>query len=151
MTLRGILCATMALLFLFGTAVCGQSPPQPLIPPGLSVERPRHPQSLSSSEVTAFLGTWRFAMTNPQGSQQTVRLWDNYGVTAASFQIGKFPPNEITGIVKDGAVLVLTTTVRENGKPIWAVIALTLAGETMKMAQMLEQSETIKRGSGTKE
>ena len=90
-------------------------------------------------------------MTNPQGSQQTVRLWDNYGVIAASLQIGKFPPNEITGIVKDGAVLVLTTTVRENGKPIWAVIALTLEGQTMKMAQMLEQSETIKRGSGTQE
>jgi hypothetical protein len=90
-------------------------------------------------------------MTNPQGSQQAVRLWDKSGVIAASLQIGKFPPNEITGIVKDGAVLVLTTTVRENGKPIWAVVALTLEGQMMKMAQMLEQSETIKRGSGTKE
>ena len=40
-------------------------------------------------------------MTNPQGSQQSVRLWDNYGVIAASLQIGKFPPNQITGIVKD--------------------------------------------------
>ena len=133
MTLRGILRATTAILFLVGTAAGGQSPP------------------LNSAEVTAFMGTWRFAMTNPQGSQQTVRLWDKSGVIAASLQIGKFPPNEITGIVKDGAVLVLTTTVRENGKPIWAVVALTLEGQTMKMAQMLEQSETIKRGSGIKE
>ena len=148
MTLRGILCSTMVLLFLVGTAAGGQSPP---IPAGFSVPRPLQPHGLSSSGVTAFMGTWRFAMTNPQGSQQTVRLWDNDGVIAASLQIGKFPPNEITGIVKDGAVLVLTTTVRENGKPIWAVIALTLEGQTMKMAQMLEQSETIKRGSGTQE
>jgi len=133
MTLRGILRATTAILFLVGTAAGEQSPP------------------LNSAEVTPFMGTWRFAMTNPQGSQQTVRLWDKSGVIAASLQIGKFPPNEITGIVKDGAVLVLTTTVRENGKPIWAVVALTLEGQTMKMAQMLEQSETIKRGSGTKE
>ena len=133
MTLRGILYATTALLSLVGTAAGGQS----------------HP--VSSSEAMAFMGTWKFAMTNPQGSQQTVRLWEKNGVIAASLQIGKFPPNAITGIVKDGAVLVLTTTVRENGKPIWAVIALTLEGQKMKMAQMLEQSETIKRGSGTKE
>jgi hypothetical protein len=148
MTLRGILCLTVVLLFLVGTAAGGQSPP--LTPP-IAIPRLRQPQTLSPSEVTAFMGTWRFAMTNPQGSQQTVRLWDENGVVAASFQIGKFPPNKITGIVKDGDVLVLTTTVRENGKPIWAVIALTLDGQTMKMAQMLEQSETIKRGSGTQE
>jgi len=133
MTLRGILLATTAILFLVGPVAGGQAP------------------ALNSSEAIAFMGTWRFTMTNPQGSQQTVRLWDKSGVIAASLQIGKFPPNEITGIVKDGAVLVLTTTVRENGKPIWAVVALTLEGQTMKMAQMLEQSETIKRGSGTKE
>ena len=133
MSLRGILYSTMVLLFLVGTAEGGQSP------------------SPKSSELTAFMGTWKFAMTNPQGSQQTVRLWNKNGVIAASLQIGKFPPNEISGIVKDGPVLVLTTTVRENGKPIWAVIALTLEGQTMKMAQMLEQSETIKRGLGTQE
>ena len=80
--------------------------------------------------------------------------WDSdlpLPVVAASLQIGKFPPNEITGMAKDGAVLVLTTTVRENGRPIWAVVALTLEGQTIKMAQMLEHSETIKRGSGRKE
>ena len=36
----------------------------------------------------------------------------------------------------------------ENGAPIWAVISLTLDGGTMRMAQMLERSQTIKRGTG---
>ena len=45
---------------------------------------------------------------------------------------------------RDGDVLVLTTTLRENGAPIWAVIALTLDGQTMNMFQMLQQSQTIK-------
>ena len=45
-------------------------------------------------------------------------------------------------------MLVLTTTLRGNGAPIWAVIALTLDGQTMNMAQMLERSQTIKRGAG---
>jgi hypothetical protein len=48
-------------------------------------------------------------------------------------------------------MLVLTLTRFENGKPIRAVISLTLNGDTMKMAQMLEFSETIKRGSGKKQ
>lgn len=52
--------------------------------------------------------------------------------------------------MKDGGVLVLTTTVRENGAPIWAVVALTLDGQTLNMAQMLEMSQTIKRGTGHK-
>jgi hypothetical protein len=104
--------------------------------------------ALNSSQASAFMGTWTFAMTNPPGSQQTVRIWDKNGVVAASLQIGKSPPNEITGILKDGDVLVLTTTLRENGAPIWAVIALTLDGQTMNMAQMLQNSQTIKRGSG---
>ena len=107
--------------------------------------------SLKPSEVAPFLGTWAFTMTNPQGSEQTVRIWEKNGSVGASLQIGKFPPNDITGIVKDGDVLVLTTTLRENGAPIWAVIALTLDGETMSMAQMLQRSQTIKRGTGRKE
>ena len=45
-------------------------------------------------------------------------------------------------------MVVLATTLRENGAPIWAVIALTLDGQTMNMAQMLERSQTIKRGAG---
>jgi hypothetical protein len=84
----------------------------------------------------------------PRGSQQTVKIWDKNGVVGASLQIGKDPPNDITGILKDGDVLILTTTLRENGVPIWAVIALTLDGQTMNMAQMLQFSQTIKRGSG---
>ncbi|HEU0091151.1 MAG TPA: hypothetical protein VFS78_03515 [Vicinamibacteria bacterium] len=47
-------------------------------------------------------------------------------------------------------MLVLTLTRFENGKPDRAVIALTLDGDTMNMAQMLEFSQTIKRGSGKK-
>jgi hypothetical protein len=107
--------------------------------------------SLKSSELVPFVGTWVFTMTNPQGSEQTVRIWDKNGGVSASLQIGKFPPNDITGIVKDGDVLVLTTTLRENGAPIWAVIALTLDGQTMNMAQMLQMSQTIKRGTGHKQ
>jgi hypothetical protein len=103
--------------------------------------------ALDASQAGAFMGTWTFAMTNPPDSQQTVKIWNKNGVVGASLQIGKFPPNEITGILKDGDVLVLTTAVRENGAPIWAVIALTLDGQTMNMAQMLQFSQTIKRGS----
>jgi hypothetical protein len=39
----------------------------------------------------------------------------------------------------------------ENGVPIWAVISLTLDGDTMEIAQMLERSQTIKRGTGKKQ
>ena len=37
----------------------------------------------------------------------------------------------------------------ENGAPIWAVISLTRDGD-MEMAQMLERSQTVKRGRGKK-
>jgi hypothetical protein len=107
--------------------------------------------SPKSSELAPFMGTWVFTMTNPQGSEQTVRIWDKNGGVGASLQIGKFPPNDITGILKDGDVLVLTTMLRENGAPIWAVIALTLDGQAMNMAQMLQMSQTIKRGIGHKQ
>lgn len=52
-------------------------------------------------------------------------------------QVGKFPPNKITGI--------------ENGAPIWAVLALTLDGDSMQLAQMMQRSETIKRGTGRRQ
>ena len=130
MTLRQFGLGVVALLLVVVAPVAGQTP------------------SLNSSQASAFIGTWTFAMTNPPGSQQTVRIWDKNGLVAASLQIGKFPSNDITGILKDGDVLVLTTTLRENGAPIWAVIALTLDGQTMSMAQMLQFSQTIKRGSG---
>lgn len=104
-----------------------------------------------SSALAPFIGTWVFTMSNPQGSEQTVRIVDKNGVAGASLQIDAFPPSDITGILRDGDMLVLTTTLRENGAPIWAVIALTLEGETMNMAQMLQMSQTIKRGTGRRQ
>lgn len=106
--------------------------------------------SIPSSQAAAFMGTWTFAMTNPPNSEQTVRVWDQSGMTMATLQVGKFPPNRMTGIMKDGDVLFLTTTVRENGAPIWVVIALAFDGDTMELAQMMQRSQTIKRGTAPK-
>jgi len=53
--------------------------------------------------------------------------------------------------VKDGDLLVLTTTVRENGVPIYSVVALKHDGDGMNMTQMLQNSQTIKRGTGTRQ
>jgi hypothetical protein len=106
--------------------------------------------AVKSSAVAPFIGTWTFAMTNPAGSEQTVRIVDKNGVATASLQIEKMPPDAITGMFKDGEMLILTSHLRENGVPIWAIIALTLDGRTMNMAQMLQRSQTIKRGSGQK-
>jgi hypothetical protein len=105
---------------------------------------------LRSAEASAFMGTWAVTMTNPQGAHETVRIWDKSGIVAASVQSGRFPPLEVSGILKDGDMLVLTVTRFENGKPDRAVISVTLDGETMNVAQMLEFSQTIKRGSGKK-
>jgi hypothetical protein len=91
------------------------------------------------------------SMTNPAGAQETVKIFEKDGIIAASVQLGKFPPSEVTGIVKDGDMLVFSTTRRENGQPIWVVMSLTLDGDTMKLAQMLEMSQTIKRGTGKKQ
>jgi len=107
--------------------------------------------TIPSSQATAFIGTWKFAMTEPANSEETIAISDKNGVLAASVQIGRFPANEVTGILKDGDVLLLTTTLRENGQPIWAVIALTLEGDTMSLAQMLQRSQTIKRGTAHKQ
>jgi hypothetical protein len=120
-------------------APAGAAPEE--IPPAPPGGRP------TPADATAFMGTWNFVMENPPNSEQTIRVWDQNGVVTATLQIGSFPPNDITGVFKDGDVLVLTTTVRENGLPIWAVIALTLEGDTMTMAQMLPHSQTIKRGT----
>ena len=107
--------------------------------------------TISSSQASAFIGTWVIAMTNPKGATETVRIWDQNGVMAATVQSERFPPIKVTGAMKDGNVLVLTLTRFENGKEDRAVIALTVDGDTMNMAQMLEFSETIKRGSGRKQ
>jgi hypothetical protein len=72
-------------------------------------------------------------------------------------QVEKFPPTDVTGIIKDADMLVLSIShearpaMLENGAPIWAVISLTLAGDTMEIAQMLKRSQTIKRGKGKKQ
>ena len=106
------------------------------------------------------MGTWVFTMTEPvhfKGSQQIVRIWDESGRTAASVQIGKFPVNNVTGVHRDGDMLVLTISldaqrpIMENGVPLRAVILLTPAGDGMRMAQMLDESETVKRGIGKKQ
>ena len=106
---------------------------------------------LASADASAFMGTWVFVMTNPQGAQETVRIVDKNGVVSASVQSGRFPPIEVSGILKDGDMLVLTATRFENGRPIRAVISLMPNGDAMTMSQMLEFSETIKRGSGKRQ
>jgi hypothetical protein len=103
-----------------------------------------------AADARAFLGTWAIAMTNPAGARETVKIWDQNGVVAATVQLGEFPPTEITGILKDGDMLVLTGMRRENGLPIRVVMSLMVEGDMMRLAQMLEHSETIKRGSGKK-
>ena len=106
---------------------------------------------VKSSEASAFIGTWVFAMTNPQGAQEMVRILDRNGVLSATVQAGRFPAIEVSGMLKDRDMLVLTATRFENGRPIRAVISLIPRGESMDIAQMLEFSETIKRGSGKKQ
>jgi hypothetical protein len=76
---------------------------------------------VTASEVTAFLGTWVFTMTNPRGATETVRIWEKNGTVAASVQAGRFPPIAVSGILKDGDMLVLTLKRFENGKPIRAI------------------------------
>jgi hypothetical protein len=116
--------------------------------------------AVTPQQATPFMGTWAFTMTEPahfKGSQQTVRIWDENGRIAASVQVGKFPANTVTGVHRDGDMLVLTISldaqrpIMENGVPLRAVISLTPDGEGMKMAQMLDESETIKRGIGKKQ
>jgi hypothetical protein len=97
-------------------------------------------------------------MTEPAAFRgtHTVRIWARSGVVAASLQTNpNYPAIEATGIQRDGNMLVLTISheakpgpLMENGAPIWAVISLSLEGNTLKVAQMLERSQTIKRGSG---
>lgn len=110
------------------------------------------------AQAAAFMGTWVVEMTEPPEltSTQILRIWNRDGALAASVQGGKAPATEVAGIIKERNMLVLTLSNEaerpflENGAPIWAVIALTLDGDTIKVAHMLEKSRTIKRGTGTK-
>jgi hypothetical protein len=115
---------------------------------------------VTAAQARAFLGTWVIEMTEPPEFKgtHTVRIWERNRVLVASFQAGAPFAIEATGLHTDGSMLVLTFShnaspkpLLENGAPIWAVIALTLDGDTMKVAQMLERSRTIKRGSGKKQ
>jgi hypothetical protein len=112
----------------------------------------------AAAEATAFMGTWVVHITEPSvWSPQILRIWNRDGVFAASVQTGTAPAVEVAGIIKDRNMLVLTLSneaerpFRENGAPIWAVIALTLDGDTLKVAHMLEKSLTVKRGTGKKQ
>jgi hypothetical protein len=116
--------------------------------------------ALTPSQAATFMGTWVFTMTEPEafkGTEQTVRIRAKNGGVRATVQVGKFPAIDATGIFKDGDMLVLTISheaqpgMRENGASIWAVISLIREGDTIKTAQMLERSQTIKRGVGKKQ
>ena len=122
-----------------------------------------HAQSppLTSADTKAFLGVWVVEMTEPPAFKgtHTIRIWDKTGTVGASLQTNpNFPAVEATGLHRDGSMLVLTFShgakpapFVENGQPIWAVISLVLDGDTMTVAQMLERSQTIKRGSGKRQ
>jgi len=112
-----------------------------------------------STQATAFLGTWVIEMTQPAAfkGRHTVTISDNNGALTANVQTGNSPPKPVTGIVKDGEMLVLIisrespSAMRENGVPIWAVYSLTVNDDTMKAALMLEPSDTIKKGTGRRQ
>ena len=117
---------------------------------------PLHP-----ANAKAFLGVWVIEMTEPPEFKgiHAIRVWDNNGTVAASLQtMPNSPAIEATGIHRDGNMLVLTLNhnakprpVLENGMPIWAVVSAVVDGDTMKVALMLERSQTIKRGAGNRQ
>jgi hypothetical protein len=116
---------------------------------------------LNPADAKSFLGVWVIEMTEPAAFKgtHTIRVWDNSGTVAASLQTNpNFPAIEATGVYRDGNMLVLTIShhakphpMQENGIPIWAVVSAVVNGETMKVAQMLERSQTIKRGAGNRQ
>ena len=116
---------------------------------------------LRAANAKLFLGVWVIEMTVPAvfKGTHTIRVWDNNGTVAASLQTNpNFPAIEATGIHSDGNMLVLTLghnakphPLLENGLPIWAVVSAVVDGDTMKVAQMLERSQTIKRGAGNRQ
>lgn len=112
--------------------------------------------TVTPADAKAFIGTWLIEMTEALSGTQVVKIREINGALAASVGSDNSNAIEVTGIVKDGNMLVLTISrdgprpVLENGLPIWAVYVLTLDDDTMKMALTLEQSRTIKRGTGKK-
>jgi hypothetical protein len=116
---------------------------------------------LTPADAKPFLGAWVIEMTEPPAFKgtHTIRVWDTNGAVAASLQTGpNAPVIEATGLHVDGNMLVLTIShqarpqpMLENGAPIWAVISAVVDGDTMSVAQMLERSQTIKRGTGKRQ
>jgi hypothetical protein len=116
---------------------------------------------VNPADAKSFLGVWVIEMTEPPvfKGTHTIRVWDNSGTVAASLQTNpNFPAIEATGVYRDGNMLVLTLShhakphpMQENGMPIWAVVSAVVDGDTMKVAQMLERSQTIKRGVGKRQ
>jgi hypothetical protein len=123
--------------------------------------RGQSPAPLKSADAKSFLGVWVIEMTEPAAFKgtHTIRVWDNGGTVAASLQTTpNFPAIEATGVYRDGNMLVLTLShharphpLQENGVPIWAVVSAVVDGDAMKVAQMLERSQTIKRGAGKRQ
>jgi hypothetical protein len=117
--------------------------------------------SLNPADAKSFLGVWVIEMTEPPvfKGTHTIRIWDKSGAVAASLQTSpNAPAIEATGLHRDGNMLVLTLShqaqpkpMLENGMPIWAVISAVVDGDTMRVAQMLERSQTIKRGAGKRQ
>lgn len=116
---------------------------------------------LRAEQAQPFLGTWTVDMTEPAvfRGTHTIRIWEAGGAVGASLQTNpRFPAIEATAIQRDGDMLVLTFSheakpgpMMENGAAIWAVVALVVEGDTVKVAQMLERSQTIKRGTGRRQ
>ena len=107
--------------------------------------------TLASSDASAFVGTWVFAMAEPEGAQETVRIMDKGGMIAATVQAQQFPPIEVSDVAKIGENLILRATRFENGQPVEALVILRLNGQTMNLIQELEGSTITKRGSGKKQ
>jgi hypothetical protein len=116
---------------------------------GFTIGATAQQSTVKAADARQFIGTWEFTMTNPAGGHETVRVWDNNGVLAATVQAGRFPPIPVSGILKDGDILVLTSTRFENGKPDRSIVAITPKDDGMTFAQMLEFSPDIKRGYAT--
>lgn len=125
--------------------------------------RGAHGQSapLNPADAKSFLGVWVIEMTEPAvfKGTHTISVWDNRGAVAASLQTNpNAPAIEATGIHRDGNMLVLTLShqakphpMLENGLPIWAVVSAVVDGATMKVALMLERSQSVKRGTGNRQ
>lgn len=90
-------------------------------------------------------------MTEPKGALETLRITDTRGRVAATVQAQQFPPIAFSDIAKMGKSLVLSATRFENGKPIQAIVILTVESDTMSMIQELEGSTVTKRGSGKRQ